>query len=301
MKFSKKGYLRNSPDVNKPKNIIQGGNITMKGVDFKVHGVDNNGYAKVMTPGYDYNFPNAKYVTETPIKNINMSSPFQKKFSAKSPLKPSPFRQEIDPTKLKYTTTETGRTLSGEIIPTAGTATYTIPATRQVEQVAPQEEYTQSFQPEYQAAVQGGYIGSLPDYIKQKEANLGYTPQEVEVTRQRAIQTNEIKNPPRQRKEKTWKNPFIGQNYDRYDIERNQRLKRAKEAGDRLTERQIIDLTNDVYGGFNNPYMLGWLERNNLEYTKPKPKKKTSKKPSSSSISENITDYTYTVNPRSGN
>ena len=35
MKFSKKGYLRNSPDVNKPQNIIKGGHITMKGVDFK--------------------------------------------------------------------------------------------------------------------------------------------------------------------------------------------------------------------------------------------------------------------------
>ena len=79
MKFSKKGYLRNSPDVNKPQNIIQGGNITMKGVDFKVHGVDNNGYAKVMTPGYDYNFPNAKYVTETPIKNKEMNGPFKMK------------------------------------------------------------------------------------------------------------------------------------------------------------------------------------------------------------------------------
>jgi hypothetical protein len=79
MKFSKKGYLRNSPDVNNPKNIIQGGNITMKGVDFKVHGVDNNGYAKVMTPGYDYNFPNAEYVTETPIKNKEMNGPFKMK------------------------------------------------------------------------------------------------------------------------------------------------------------------------------------------------------------------------------
>lgn len=79
MKFSKKGYLRNSPDVNKPQNIIQGGNITMKGVDFKVHGVDNNGYAKVMTPGYDYNFPNAKYVTETLIKNKEMNGPFKMK------------------------------------------------------------------------------------------------------------------------------------------------------------------------------------------------------------------------------
>ncbi len=40
----------------------------MKNVDFKVLGVDNNGYAKVMYPGYDYYFPNAKWVKETPIK-----------------------------------------------------------------------------------------------------------------------------------------------------------------------------------------------------------------------------------------
>ena len=69
MKTSKKGYLRNSPDVNKPQNIIKGGDITMKGVDFNVHGVDSNGYAKVMTPGNNYKFPNAEYVIETPIKN----------------------------------------------------------------------------------------------------------------------------------------------------------------------------------------------------------------------------------------
>lgn len=88
MKFSKKGYLRNSPDVKKPQNIIEGSNITMKGVDFKVHGVDNNGYAKIMTPGNDYKFPNAKYVIETPIKNNKqMYSPFNKKFCGKSPLK----------------------------------------------------------------------------------------------------------------------------------------------------------------------------------------------------------------------
>ncbi len=68
MKFSKKGYLKNSPDVDKPQNIIKGGNITMKGVDFKVLGVDDRGYAKIMYPGYNYNFPGAKYVTETPLK-----------------------------------------------------------------------------------------------------------------------------------------------------------------------------------------------------------------------------------------
>jgi hypothetical protein len=68
MKTTKTGYLRNSPDVNNSKNVIKGGNITMKGVDFKVLGTDDRGYTKVMYPGHDYNFPNAKYVIEKPIK-----------------------------------------------------------------------------------------------------------------------------------------------------------------------------------------------------------------------------------------
>jgi len=68
MKPSKKGYLRNSPDVNKPVNKILGNKITMKGVDFKVLGTDDRGYTKVMYPGYDYTFPGAKYVIEKPLK-----------------------------------------------------------------------------------------------------------------------------------------------------------------------------------------------------------------------------------------
>jgi hypothetical protein len=68
MKTSKKGYLKNSPDVNKPQNIIKGGHITMKGVKFKVLGTDDRGYTQIMYPGYDYYFPNAKYVIETPLK-----------------------------------------------------------------------------------------------------------------------------------------------------------------------------------------------------------------------------------------
>jgi len=68
MKFSKLGYLKNSPDVNNPQNIIKGNKITMKGVDFKVIGTDDKGYTKVMYPGYDYTFPGAKYVIEKPIK-----------------------------------------------------------------------------------------------------------------------------------------------------------------------------------------------------------------------------------------
>ena len=62
------GYKHNSKDVNKPSNIIPGGDITMKGVEFKVLGTDDRGYTKVMYPGYDYSFRNAKWVKETPMK-----------------------------------------------------------------------------------------------------------------------------------------------------------------------------------------------------------------------------------------
>ena len=57
MRMSTEGYKRNSPDVNNRVNIIPSGNITMKGVDFKVKGVDNLGNVKIMKPGKDYKFP----------------------------------------------------------------------------------------------------------------------------------------------------------------------------------------------------------------------------------------------------
>ena len=40
------GYKRNSPDVGKEVNVIPSGDITMKGVDFKVKGTDNLGNTK---------------------------------------------------------------------------------------------------------------------------------------------------------------------------------------------------------------------------------------------------------------
>ena len=66
-KTSTMGYKRNSPDVNKKVNIIASGDITMKGVDFKVKGTDNLGNTKIMEPGKDYNFPGT-IVTETKYK-----------------------------------------------------------------------------------------------------------------------------------------------------------------------------------------------------------------------------------------
>ncbi len=67
MKFSKKGYKRNSPDVNNAVNVIPSGDITMKGVDFKVKGTDNLGNTKIMKPGKDYKFP-GNIVTENKYK-----------------------------------------------------------------------------------------------------------------------------------------------------------------------------------------------------------------------------------------
>ena len=61
------GYKRDSPDVNNKVNIIPSGDITMKGVDFKVKGTDNLGNTKIMKPGKNYKFP-GNIVKETKYK-----------------------------------------------------------------------------------------------------------------------------------------------------------------------------------------------------------------------------------------
>jgi hypothetical protein len=63
--ISTEGYKRNSPDKNRPFNIIPSGNITMQDVDFPVKGVDNLGNEMIMMPGEEYTFP-GDYVVETP-------------------------------------------------------------------------------------------------------------------------------------------------------------------------------------------------------------------------------------------
>jgi len=55
--LSTKGYKKNSPDKDRPYNVIPSGGITMKNVDFPVLGVDNEGNSKEMQPGEDYSFP----------------------------------------------------------------------------------------------------------------------------------------------------------------------------------------------------------------------------------------------------
>lgn len=51
--LSTTGYKKNSPDKDRPYNVIPSGDITMKNVDFPVLGIDNEGNSKVMQPGED--------------------------------------------------------------------------------------------------------------------------------------------------------------------------------------------------------------------------------------------------------
>ena len=67
-KFSTQGYKKNSPDVDNPYNIIPSGNITMKGVEFPVVGIDNLGNKKIMQPDKNYKFKGSS-VIEMPLKN----------------------------------------------------------------------------------------------------------------------------------------------------------------------------------------------------------------------------------------
>ena len=67
-KESIKGYRKDSPDKNEEKLIIPSGDISMEGVDFPVHGIDNKGNEKIMKPGKNYKFPGDK-VLETPMKH----------------------------------------------------------------------------------------------------------------------------------------------------------------------------------------------------------------------------------------
>mgnify|MGYP001225134457 CR=1 FL=1 len=65
--YSTTGYRRNSPHRNRPYNIIPSRNISMKGVDFPVLGIDNKGNRKVMQPGRSYRFKGNR-VLEIPMR-----------------------------------------------------------------------------------------------------------------------------------------------------------------------------------------------------------------------------------------
>jgi len=55
--LSTEGYKKDSPDKDRPYNVIPSGDITMENVEFPVLGIDNKGNKKVMEPGKNYKFP----------------------------------------------------------------------------------------------------------------------------------------------------------------------------------------------------------------------------------------------------
>ena len=80
--ITRTGYRSDSKDVNNDVNIIPSSKITMKGVKFDVKGVGNNGVTKHMKPGKNYDFGNADYVVETPLKHCGCGIIGPKRFGA---------------------------------------------------------------------------------------------------------------------------------------------------------------------------------------------------------------------------
>jgi hypothetical protein len=68
LKFiSQQGYKKDSPDKNRPMNVILSNRITMKDVEFPVRGKGMpSGKEKVMYPGEEHSFPDDDYVIEVP-------------------------------------------------------------------------------------------------------------------------------------------------------------------------------------------------------------------------------------------
>ena len=190
----------------------------------------------------------------------------------------------IDPKKLDYKTTETATNLAGEHIDTAGTATVTIPGTRQ------QTDFSTN---QAERDKQKQWIKDNPEQYAEMIAQT--KPKEVTVTRERDY-SQEVEP----KKEKLYANPFTGTgfNYKRYGGTQesggyNYRLKQAKTAGDSLTLNQIKELGKNVYGGgfYKMPGMATWMKKNKLTYGK---KRKPTTTPGSQS--ESISDYKYTIN-----
>lgn len=66
------GYKNNSPDKDRPYNVIPSGEITMKNVDFPILGIDNKGNSKIMQPDTDHSFP-GDTVLEVPLHSQTMT------------------------------------------------------------------------------------------------------------------------------------------------------------------------------------------------------------------------------------
>ena len=77
--LSTTGYKKNSPDKDRPYNVIPSGDITMENVDDPVLGIDNEGNSKLMKPGKKYSFP-GDIVLEFKLGTKNKSKIYNKIF-----------------------------------------------------------------------------------------------------------------------------------------------------------------------------------------------------------------------------
>jgi hypothetical protein len=104
--ISTQDYKKDSPDKNRPMNVIPSNQITMSDVEFPVIGVDNLGNKIVMQPGRDYTFP-GDYVVETPItQKGGWLDSYQKGGVIDDPLKMPAFLQKWGYKPKKETTVD---------------------------------------------------------------------------------------------------------------------------------------------------------------------------------------------------
>ncbi len=187
----------------------------------------------------------------------------------------------IDPKKLDYKTTETATNLAGEQIDTAGTATVTVPGSRQSKQFSSDP---------VERAKQEQWIKDNPEQYKKMIAET--KPKEVTVVRERDY--TQEKTP--EKAEKLYKNPYANISYKRYGGTQeskgfNYKLKQAKDAGNMLTLKQVKELGVNVYGGgfYKMPGIASWMKKNKLSYGKAR------KNTTSGTQSENVGEYKYTI------
>lgn len=74
------GYKKNSPDKDRPYNLIPSGKLTMENVDEPVLGIDNLGNSKLMQPGEkEINFPGS-FVLEFKLETKNKNKIYNRIF-----------------------------------------------------------------------------------------------------------------------------------------------------------------------------------------------------------------------------
>ena len=76
LKYSIKGYKKDSPDRFNDFNIIPSNEITMKGINQNLLGISDTGDIQMMYPNQDYQFDGSS-VTELPIKRYGGSTQWE--------------------------------------------------------------------------------------------------------------------------------------------------------------------------------------------------------------------------------